>query len=133
MILYFIDDDHAAHVYHNIMVEDIESNDITVSNFYSVDDALSKLNESLNDNSLENWPDIIILDINMPIKTGWKFLEEYELLPIQEKTTRIFMATNSENPADLRKARECSLVEGYKIKYLDSSFFQQLAEEHFAL
>lgn len=133
MNLYFIDDDHAAHVYHNIMVSDIENEAILVSNFYSVDEVIEKLKAIINTGHSNEWPDAIILDINMPIKTGWKFLEEYTDLKKYSKKTRIFMATNSENPADILKAEENPLVEGYKIKYLESDFFLQLLQDHSAL
>lgn len=60
--------------------------------------------ESLNKKLLENEeiPDILFLDINMPIMDGWQFLEEFLNLPI-EKRIRINIVTSSIDPFDKEK------------------------------
>lgn len=47
-------------------------------------------------------PDIIFLDINMPIIDGWQFLEEFIELPTDKKV-RIHIITSSIDPADKEK------------------------------
>ncbi len=47
-------------------------------------------------------PDIIFLDINMPIMDGWQFLEEFIQLSINEKV-RVNIITSSIDPADLER------------------------------
>lgn len=64
-------------------------------------------------NSIEQLPDIILLDMNMPIMDGWTFLEEYEKLsPILSKHSRIFIHTVSLYEEDLRKAEQYNHVVG---------------------
>ncbi len=51
-------------------------------------------------------PDILLLDINMPIVDGWDFLALYEQLDDSLKNRiKIFMLSSSINPVDLEKAQ----------------------------
>jgi len=44
-------------------------------------------------------PEVLFLDINMPIMDGWQFLEEFVKLPI-EKKVRVNILTSSIDPID---------------------------------
>ena len=50
----------------------------------SADTAMSFIKE--HDSDETNLPDVIFLDLNMPVKDGFAFLEEYDALQIQLKT-----------------------------------------------
>lgn len=78
-------------------------------------DAINFLKEnSENANAL---PEIILLDLSMPIMDGWQFLEEYiRLQPRLAKTITIYIVSSSISPTDLLKAKNISAVSDYIIK-----------------
>jgi CheY-like chemotaxis protein len=57
-------------------------------------------------------PDLILLDLNMPVLNGWGFLEEYvKLKPMIAKTISICILSSSMNPADFIKAKEITPID----------------------
>lgn len=76
-------------------------------------------NEALNflENSLENFPKLIIVDINMPILNGFQFLEKYEaIFWKQHPQTHVYMISSSEAEEDIAKAKGFTSVKGYLTK-----------------
>jgi CheY-like chemotaxis protein len=62
-------------------------------------------------------PDIILLDLNMPVMDGWDFMDAFvKMRPHIGKKITIFVATSSVNPEDQRRAIEVSAVTDYVIK-----------------
>ena len=57
-------------------------------------------------------PDIILLDINMPIMNGWDFLEKYEELEQSLRSKVIYLLSSSENPLDQERAKDSPLISG---------------------
>lgn len=77
----------------------------------------------------EKLPDVILLDLTMPILDGWGFLEEYHKLNIQtNKQIHIYIVTSSIDPADYEKANSVSEVTDFVIKPVTKDKFQELIE-----
>lgn len=69
--------------------------------------------------SKEAIPDVILLDLNMPVMDGWEFLEHYFLLkPRIEKKIYIYVVSSSVNPSDMERAERISAVTDYIVKPL---------------
>lgn len=83
--------------------------------FYNGEEALVYLQDHAAQPEL--LPDIILLDINMPVVDGWTFLKDYEpLLPSLSKTISIHMVSSSIDPKDIERANGILLVQEYIIK-----------------
>ena len=75
-------------------------------------EGLSELSEAE-----EKLPDVIFLDLNMPIMNGWEFLEEFEKLSNPNlKKTIIYIISSSVDPRDLERVKNYRQVNNYILK-----------------
>lgn len=64
-------------------------------------------------------PDLILLDINMPIMDGWDFMEEYTLLlPNMPKEIKLYMVSSSIDERDKNRAGRMDAIIEYIVKPL---------------
>ncbi len=75
----------------------------------------------------ENLPDIIFLDINMPIMNGWEFLDEFEHVKDSiGKVIHINMLSSSVYNDDISKAKTYSAVNKFISKPLTVDKIKEL-------
>jgi CheY-like chemotaxis protein len=74
----------------------------------------------------EKYPDVILLDINMPIMDGFEFLEEFEKNDKCKGITKVFMLTSSNQDEDRIGALKYTCVKGYFDKPLTEEHIQQI-------
>jgi len=72
-------------------------------------------------------PTIIFLDLNMPKRDGWSFLEEFEGFP-EEKTehVQIYITSSFISPDLIKKAKDYKLVKDYIVKPLTVSAINKI-------
>jgi CheY-like chemotaxis protein len=62
-------------------------------------------------------PQIILLDLNMPVMNGWQFLNnlsEYDFPELKDST--LYIVSSSINPADIARSKTINLVKDFLIK-----------------
>ncbi|OAB81439.1 response regulator [Cochleicola gelatinilyticus] len=82
-----------------------------------------------NIDNTKDLPDIILLDINMPIMDGFQFMEEYiKLKPRVGKKILIYMVSSSVDPSDIRRAEMISEISDYIIKPIEPGELVEIVE-----
>ncbi|TDH26884.1 response regulator [Segetibacter sp. 3557_3] len=71
-------------------------------------------------------PDIVFLDVNMPVMDGWGFLEGLVRLEAKGKLPRIFILSSTVDPEDYKKARSYEVVENFILKPLNRDSLERI-------
>lgn len=111
-----IDDDSMQHWLNEKIIHSIDKA-IEICSFSNAEIALNDLIAG------EIKPDVIFLDINMPLIDGWEFLEEISAKEIQ---IPIYMLTSSIDSKDKEKAKKYSVDKGVLHKPLKQEILENI-------
>ncbi len=92
----------------------------TVLNFENGQLGLDALIEKFDNN--EPFPDIIFLDINMPVMDGWEFLKALEKYKFKDELN-IYMVSSSIDPTEIKKSKKFKTVKRFISKPVSASNF----------
>ncbi len=125
-----VDDDEAINYLHHEILEDAGFADsIIVANTASK--ALSLLERP--DREACEQPDVIFLDLNMPLMCGWDFVERLADKKIGEDSfPLIYILTTSVNVHNLKKAVGSNRITGFLPKPLTEEMLEEIFSRHFA-
>jgi CheY-like chemotaxis protein len=126
-----VDDDDSTNFLHKKILKnaDIAENVVIALNGKEAIDYLSGKNKEPGTPCLQ--PELILLDINMPLMDGWEFLNAYKNLNNQIDKVIIVMLTTSLNPDDKVRATAIPEISGFQTKPLSIDMINGIVEKHF--
>ncbi len=75
-------------------------------------------------------PDIIFLDLNMPVMDGWEFLSEFIKIKNNfDKKITLYVVSSSIDPRDLERAKSFNMVTDYLIKPIELKKFERIFDK----
>lgn len=123
--VFVVDDDK---VYHFILKKLFSKNNLNINPSFYINglEAIEVIKGKIN--SGKELPDLILLDINMPIMDGWQFLDEFrKTKTTKDDKTTIYLVSSSDNISDINKAKE------YQVQVQDYFFKPMTAEDLFKI
>lgn len=77
----------------------------------------------------EALPDVIFLDLNMPVMDGWEFLSEYETLCSSlSRDIKLYIVSSSISPHEMERADNIPAVSAFIIKPLVKEKFLEILQ-----
>lgn len=125
-----IDDDTMTNYLHKRIIEGFEVSDqIEIAN--DGEEGLQIIENYIQSENEDKIPQLIFVDIDMPLMDGFQFLEAYQSLDFKNKDSVVVaVLTSSFNPKDVNRAKELS-VDDYLVKPLTKDKMMELMERHF--
>ncbi len=130
-----IEDNEADNFYHKIILQDMD----IAHHIRIVENGQQALNYLLNEGDYRDKeqypsPDLIFLDINMPLMNAWEFLEKYVQIPDDKKRSHtIVMVSTSSNPFDKKKAEAIREINEFTNKPLSEEIVLKIAGKYFGI
>jgi len=107
-----IDDDETVNFINRKLIE----KSAIAEEIISKNNALKALEDLKKEMVLGNLPDLIFVDIRMPIMDGWEFIEKFSDLGPETATTKIILLTSLINPSDVERAENIPAISAFREK-----------------
>ena len=124
--IFLIDDDQVYQYLTKKVMEDshiVKHIDVFSNGLQAIKHLESRIDEP------SSLPEVIFLDLSMPVMDGWEFLDEFKRIANNiKKTIVIYIVSSSISPSDINKANQQENVRDYIIKPITKKKFIELLE-----
>lgn len=126
-IICVIDDEEINQFILKTIIKNLNS-EIRILSYTNGEEALASLSQlQVSDQEM---PDIILLDINMPLMGGWQFLDEFIKIKNQTgKKIAIYIISSSSAPEDKKKSKTYSEICGYLRRPVEALTLKEIIEK----
>jgi CheY-like chemotaxis protein len=121
-----VDDDL---IYRFTMIKALESikSPMDIMVFSDGEKAINFMLDNLDQES--EFPDVIFLDVDMPVMDGFQFMEEFiKIKPRVGKSIIIYMVSSSIDPVDIERANNISAISDYIVKPIGLTRLKEIME-----
>lgn len=130
-----VEDNEADNFFHQLVIQKAgAANHVKITeNGREGLDYLASITSPAEPAGKQQFPELILLDINMPVMDGWHFLSEFTARygnPVAAGTV-IILLTTSMNPADIKKAETLLGAGHYQDKPLTAVMLQEIFQRYF--
>lgn len=122
-----VDDDL---IYRFTMVKTLESTKLPmdIMAFSDGEEAIDFMLDNIDQDA--EFPDVIFLDIDMPIMDGFQFMEEFvKIKPRVGKSITVYMVSSSLDPRDIERAHNISAISDYIVKPIGLVRLKEIIEK----
>lgn len=120
-------DDDPIFVYGTKRIMEMADFSNSVMVFSNGEEAIIKLKPIME--SSQSVPDIILLDLNMPIMDGWQFLDEFTQIPTSKQVV-IYIVSSSVDPEDVERAKQYEAVDNYLVKPIKADQLMSIMQNY---
>jgi CheY-like chemotaxis protein len=125
-----IDDEEIIHFIVKTIIKKLDS-DIKFLSYNNGEEALIALKQMQESN--DEIPDIIFVDINMPVMDGWQFLDKFKTIkPLLDKKISIYILSSSDAEEDISKSKSYADVSGYLSKPIEIEMLRKIIQLEFS-
>lgn len=123
----WIVDDDSIYVYGLKKLIGIKGINTRLSHFINGQEAMNALGQTNEDYLL---PDIILLDINMPVMDGWEFINEFaKLKPQMGKNITVYIMSPSLDLNDIHRAENIPEITDYIFKPVKANHLTEIFDQ----
>ncbi len=103
---------------------------ITAQNGEEALEYFKNLNDLKSQNTAVNLPQLVFLDLNMPVMGGWEFLDEFNTTHYKHvNTIKIVVLSSTVDPDDLEKANTYPMVLDFLPKPITTSMLEYVTSK----